>query len=396
MRLNSIRLFFVSTVSATILAAPAFAFDGQDLLNKINAVYKPQGMEFIAKKVIVDGDEVTMTEAGLILNSNEATAITLGDILLEGVTPKDGGYHIDTITFEDVDFTEGENRFVASDISMENIHVPAYASATSLDGMIFYERATASDLEFYTGESRTLSIDNVFGAMTRDDATDKVSGRLEINEFSIDATDIEEQSTSETLEKLQMELINGSFSAGGTWNTKIGDLDIDELKLSLDNIGTLSASFGVSGYTMELVEGLQNVAKEQASNSIDEDDMAMASMSLLGLSEKLGIKTLLIKFEDASITDRLIDYMAAEQGVSSTEFKTMLKAIVPMYVSELGAPALQQAIVKSVNIYLDNPQTISISAKPKSPVLVPEIFGTAMGNPAALPEVLGLDVHAND
>ena len=396
MKLISIRQFLVSTVSVAILATPAMAFDGQDLLNKINAAYKLQGLELVVKSVDVDGDSVTMSEAGIVYSDESQSVIPLGDITLDGVTSKDGGYHIESIAFEDIDFADGETRILATDLAMENVIVPAYATAATIDGMLFYENASASNIEFFAGDTSFLTIDSVTASMNRDDAAGKLTGRVNLSDFSIDVSDIEDPASAETLNKLQMEIINGSFTAGGSWNTKTGELDIEDIKLSLVNIGTLSASFSITGYTMQFVEGLQQVAKEQAENASNPDAAAMAGLSMLGLAEALGIKGALIRFEDDSITERLISYMAETQGVSSTEFKTMLKAIVPMYVSQLGAPNLQQAIVKAVNIYLDNPETFSIAAKPQAPVTSTEILGAALGNPASLADVLGVSVEANN
>src|SRR5690606_9114625 len=108
----------------------------------INAAYKLQGLELIVKSVDVDGDSVTMSEAGIVYSSESASVVPLGDIELSGVTPKDGGYHIESIAFEDIDFADGETRVLATDLAMENVIVPAYATAATIDGMLFYENAS--------------------------------------------------------------------------------------------------------------------------------------------------------------------------------------------------------------------------------------------------------------
>jgi hypothetical protein len=396
MQLKSIRLLFVSTVSAAILATPALAFDGQDLLNKINAVYKLQGVEFSAESINVDGEDVTFAGAKVIYSEMAESPVALGDISFEGVTAHEGGYKIDAINFDDLDYSEETTRIVASDIAMENVIVPAYASAASIEGMLTYEQASASDLEFYDGETAILTIASLSSNMIRDVANGKLSARFDIEEFELDISDVADPSSKDTLNKLQIELLSGNLNMSGAWNSKSGELDLEELKLAIDNIGTLSASFSLTGYTVQFIEGLQEIAKSQAANSSDPDAAAMAGLSALGLAEELAIKSAVIRFEDESITERLIDFMAEGQSVSSSEFKTMMKSLVPMYVSQLGAPELEQAIVKAVNIYLDDPKNISIMAKPAAPVKTPEIIGTALGNPGDLPKALGITVQAND
>lgn len=395
MKLNSFRLFLVSTVSAVILATPALALDGQDLLTKINSAYKMQGIEFSVKSVVVDGDDVTLTETSLIYDGITDSKMPLGDVSLENVKETNGSYTIGAINFQDIDFKEGKTRFIATDIAMENVYIPALANANSLDGMLFYQDASASDIEFYDGDNRVLAIDSIYATMNHDKTTGVVGARFEVEDFTVDLTDLNDANANEMLNKMQIELLSGDFSVGGSWNTKNGDLDIEEIKLDIDNIGTLTAKFSIAGYTMEFVQNLQEAAKEQAGNTDDPDAASTAGLTLLGMAQELGFKSALIQFKDASITKRAIDYMAQEQGVSAPEFTTMIKAVVPMYVSQMGIPALEKSIVAAVNTFIDNPQTIAIEAKPKATVSAPDILGTALGNPADLVDVLGVTIDAN-
>jgi hypothetical protein len=393
MNFKSARLLLISTATAALFTTPALAFDGQDLLAKINAAYKLQGIELIAKKVIVDGDDVTMTEAGVVYNDDASTTIPLGDISLSGVSEKDGGYLIESINFEDVDFSEKETRIVASDISMQNVSVPAKASNADLNGMLTYEDASISDIEIYSGEQKFLSIDRIYASMSKDESAGTLSAKFVAEEFNIDLTDVKDASADETLNKLQIEVLNGNLTTSGTWNTKNGDLDVEALVVELSNIGTLTMSFGITGYTTQFVESMSELAKETAAQP---ESSEMAALGALGLAQELGIKNALIHFEDDSITQRIINFMAAEQNIAPDTFTTMIKALVPSFVEQMGMPTLQGQIIEAVNAYLDAPETLSIVAAPKATVLVPELMGTMLGAPDTLPEVLGLSVTAND
>lgn len=73
-----------------------------------------------------------------------------------------------------------------------------------------------------------------------------------------------------------------------------------------------------------------------------------------------------------------------------------LEGMLPLMLGGLGIPSLQKQISAAANIYLDNPQNITISAFPASPVAVPVIMGAGMGNPKSLVDLLNVQITANE
>jgi hypothetical protein len=116
---------------------------------------------------------------------------------------------------------------------------------------------------------------------------------------------------------------------------------------------------------------------------------------MMGLLQQLTFNSASIRFDDASITKRVLDYVGAQQGVTGDQLAQSLKGMVPILVAQMKMPDLQNQISTAVSAFLDNPKNLEIKAAPASPVAVPMIMGAAMGAPQTLPQVLGVNVTAN-
>src|SRR5690606_36930205 len=105
MRTSHFRTLLAGAALATV-ASPAFALDGADLLAKLNATYATSGVTVTSSNVAVDGSTVTLEGAELKATGSEAP-LRLGTVTMEGVEEADdGGYTIETVSFEDINVTE--------------------------------------------------------------------------------------------------------------------------------------------------------------------------------------------------------------------------------------------------------------------------------------------------
>ena len=117
---------------------------------------------------------------------------------------------------------------------------------------------------------------------------------------------------------------------------------------------------------------------------------------MLGLMQQLTFNSAKIRFEDAGITSKALDYVGKQQNVSGKQLADSLKAMTPIMLAQYNVPELQNMLSAAVNAYLDKPGSFTISAEPPRGVPVPMIMGAAMGAPNTLPQVLGVKVSANN
>ncbi len=390
---GKMRLLMAGT-GLLLLAGPALSLDGTDLLAKINAATGLPGTPVSAQSVDVSGTTVTL-RGTTYKPAPTGEAMAIGDVTLEGVQEEsDGGYFIETVTFPDINARDDKTTVSVSDISMTNVLVPPNATGDTLDSVLVYEEASAG--------ATTVSVDGkpVFSVAsfrsTTDVAEDKssVGFDVEVAGIKADLSTVEEANPREAIQSLGLTSLDGSMSISGSWQAEQGLVDITDYTIDFANVGALSMAFSFAGYTMDFVRAVNELGEARAQQG-DQQSKDAAGLAMLGLMQRLTFNSAEIKFNDAGITARALDYAGKEQGVSGETMAQMLKGMTPIVLAQYNIPKLQTMVSEAVNIYLDNPGNFTISAAPANPVPFPMIMGAAMGAPNTLPDVLGLTVEAN-
>ncbi len=377
-----------------LMAGPALSLDGADLLAKINAATGLPGAPVSAQSVDVSGTTVTLRGA-TYKPAPTGEAMVLGDVTLEGVQEEsDGGYFIETVSLPDINARDDKTTVSVSDISMTNVLVPPNATGDSLDSVLVYEEASAG--------ATTVSVDGkeVFSVASFRSTTDvaednsSVGFDVKVEGIKADLSTVEDTKSREAVQSLGLTSLDGSMSISGSWQAEQGVVDITDYTIDFANVGALSMAFSFAGYTMDFIRAMNELGEAQAQQG-DQQSKDAAGLAMLGLMQRLTFNSAEIKFNDAGITTRALDYAGKEQGVSGETMAQMLKGMTPIVLAQYNIPKLQTMVSEAVNIYLDNPGNFTISAAPTNPVPFPMIMGAAMGAPNTLPDVLGLTVEAN-
>jgi hypothetical protein len=211
-----------------------------------------------------------------------------------------------------------------------------------------------------------------------------------------DLSKAEDPQSKDAIEKLALQHIQGDITMKGAWELAPGTIDISEFAFDFTNIGKLNLGFKISGYTMAFVKSLQDAMKQSEASANKEESQQALGLAMLGLMQQLSFEAAQVRFEDASITKRALDYAGSQQNMSGKQMADSLKAMTPIMLAQLNIPELQNAVSAAVNTYLDDPKSFTVTAAPGKPVPLPMIMGAAMGAPTTLPQVLGVKVSAND
>ncbi len=377
------------------LAGSAFALDGQDLLKKINAAYTLQGGTLLADGVDVDGTTVTLKNASF--KPNSGAALPIGEITLTGVEEdEDGGYYIEEAAFPNINKTNDGATLTATELTLGGISVPADPKGEGLDSMLLYESAHSGPVKVVKDGAEVFSLggSDVNLTLREDESGFDFDGAFK--SLKADLTKASDPQSKEAIDKLALQHINGDITMKGAWELTPGTIDVSELAFDFTNVGKLNLAFKISGYTMPFVKSLQEAAKQAEANQNKEEAQQALGLSMLGLMQQLSFESAQIRFDDASITRRALDYAGSQQGMSGKQMADSLKAMTPIMLAQLNIPELQNAVSAAVNTFLDDPKSLTVRAAPDKPVPLPMIMGAAMGAPNTLPQVLGVKVSAND
>ena len=395
MRTSHFRTLLAGAALAS-LASPAFALDGADLLAKLNATYATSGVTISSSNVAVDGSTVTMESAELKATGSEAP-VKLGTITMDGVEEDgDGGYTVETVSFQDINVTEADSTVSAKDLAISGVIIPGEVVSGTLESLLMYESATAGPVSVTSKGKEVFSMSGMEANIKRMEADAGLEFDATFSDLKADLTSVEDPKAKDTLAKLNMQTLEGKVTMSGSWELASGKLAVDEYAFDFKDVGRLNLALEFSGYTLDFLKGMQEAVKAAETNPNKEEANAAMGMSMMGLVQQLTFNSASISFEDASITKKLLDYAGSEQGVSGDQMAQSLKGLIPIMLAQLNMPELQNQIAEAANAYLDDPKSITISAEPKEPVPFPMIMGAAMGAPQTIPQVLGVTVTAND
>jgi hypothetical protein len=386
----------LSGVAFLSLAGSAFALDGADLLTKLNAAYSQQGGTIAATGIDIADTTVTLKGATFKPNG-DGEPLKIGDVTLTGVEKQDdGGYYIEEAAFPNFNTTEDGVTLTAEDMSLGDVWVPADPKADGVDGMLIYQTAHAGAVKAVKDGAEIFSIsDSNLNMTLRDDQSGfDFDGALK--GVKIDLSKAEDAKSKEALEKLALQHVNADVTVKGAWDLGPGTINVPEFAIDVSNVGKLKLALNISGYTPQFQKSMQEAIKASASDLDKSEGQQALGLSMLGLMQQLSFAGAEIRFDDASITKRVLDYAGAQQGMSGKQLADSLKVLAPIMVAQANIPALQNAISAAVNTYLDDPKSLTISAKPEKPVPLPMIVGAAMGDATTLPQVVGLKISAND
>jgi hypothetical protein len=386
----------LSSAAFLSLASSAFALDGVDLLKKINAAYAQQGGSISSDGIDVADTTVTLKGAKLTPAGSNAP-IALGNITMTGVAQQDdGGYHIDKVSFPDIAVTQDGTSVSASDMMLGDVAVPADATKGDINSFIVPRQMHTGAINVSKAGKELVSLQqiNFSNAAQQNNSGFELSGS--VTGIKADLSNVDDPKAQDTIDQLGLQHVAGDFTTKGTWDLGPGTVNITELALDLKGVGKLDIALGISGYTLDFIKSMQEAMKASESNPNKEEGQQAMGLAMLGLMQQLTLNSAQIRFDDASITKRALDYAGKQQGVSGEQMANTLKGLTPIMMAQLNIPELQNAVTAAVNAYLDNPKSLTLSAAPAKPVPLPMIVGAAMGAPNTIPTVIGLKVSANN
>ena len=384
--------------ASAALSGPAFAaLDGQDLLAKINAAYAAGSGVLKAESIEINGDDVVLKGTTFTATGPQEKSIALGNLTLQDVTEADGGaYHIDRIEFPEVNVTEEKSSINVKDLYLAGVVVPGSTAGEGLSSMMMYEEASSGPITVTTDGKQVFAVEKASGSVALAEDESSLSFEGTVTGIKADLSSIEDAEGKEAINALGLQTINGEISVSGNWEPVSGTINLEDYTLDFADVGSLSLSFALTGYTMDLVKQLQETARTMQADANNEQAQQAAGIAMFGLMQQMSFQSAQISFEDAGITERGLDYAGKQQGSNGEQMAQMVKGMLPILLAQAKLGALQNQVSEAVNAFIDDPQNITITAEPEKEVPFPMIMGAAMGAPESVPALLGVSVTANE
>lgn len=409
MRTTQTRLL-LSGVATIALMGPAMALDAQAFVDRIAEVYKPLGYDFTFGAATLDGDTITVDGGTVTIVSSPDAALEPmtfdTEVTFTGVVENaDGSYTAESVTIPDIDTDFAEEpagHLTLSDIRVDGFYLPAGNPVPSIGLLQLFQSFSTGPLsvtrdgeEIFSFE--TMASQSTFNPSFATTELADLSSTFLISGISADLTSVAEEDpgAGATIEALGLTNVTGEIYMEMSWAMADGHLDVTAFTLDFDDVGALDLTFEVTGFTPGVLDQIYAMqASMSAGGELTEEQAQAQMMQGMALMQGVNIVSAAIRYDDASLAGKLLDFFAAQSGADRASFVEGLKAMLPAMLAETGIPALNDLVVPPVSAFLDDPQSLEVSVNPPSPTSLLVLMAAA-ANPAGLITALGLAVEAN-
>jgi hypothetical protein len=402
-KLHHLRASAFSVLALLATAPAALALDANDLAAKLIATYSyalPADAKITFGNGTVSGSNVSFD--GISFTDKNGTQSLPVKLQFNNVQEgADGSYTADSLSLPDVDYSSEGNGLSIKNIIFKQILIPAKP-----EGMVgatrVYGSVSAGPIALTVDGVKVLSVDSIgvnnsFKPSQADPNLTQIDTAGSTAGLTIDLTGIKDKETLAQAKMLGLETITAKLLEQASWTFKDGHLAIAEVSADADKIGKLKFSLDVTGYTPEFLQNLSDAGKSFAASQSGGDAGASQAgiASLMAAAQNLFLNSISLRFDDASITGKLLDMMSA--GAPRDAF---VDALVSSIAEQSGSdnslpPDMVKLMQAAARAYLTDPHSIEVRLAPKTPLGVLGITGAVMA-PVDLANQIGLQVLVND
>ena len=239
-----------------------------------------------------------------------------------------------------------------------------------------------------TTSGQSVKIDSIDTAWTGDPATGIGNFSLKVNNLAVPEATL------------------AAFDAGNMWK----QLGYSGLNFDISTEGDLTPSGDNLAYSFKLSLGARDVGALSLTASVDnlpvsayaqmlKDQMAGKGIDFAAMSPQLQgveIKGGSIRFDDASITGKMLPLVAAMQGMDEKVLLASIPPTVQLTLVQFQNEALTKQAVDAVSKFLADPKSLMLSVKPTAPMKVSDFSTLDPAKPGDAITKLGVTVSANE
>lgn len=394
------RTFAFSAVLAAIPFNLAYAQDVTTIADRLKALVVKQGLDIGWSNI--SGDASSMVLEGVTLKAlGEKDALPIGKVTLTGVTDRDGGFRVDTLSTSPFSMNEQGLAVEISPIVFQGLTLPTENAADAMSSLMMYESAAVDALSVKMAGKTVFEMQKAYGQMEPLNGSNPMAFSGGVEKFSTDLSAIEDPSVKGYIQALGYSQLDGDIKMTGSWQPTDGRWDMSQYDITINDVGTLGMTLDMTGLTPEFLKAANEISTKMSDTPAGSDTSAQQAQ-LMGMLSDATFNGASLRFGDDSLTSRIINLVATMQGAQPTDVVNMAKGMVPFALMQAQMADLAGDITPAINAYLDNPNSIEIIATPPKPVSFAEISAVSMASPdnsaasaKALWSLLGIQVKAN-
>lgn len=374
-----------------MMPGAALAADAQAVADAITAQMAAQGIKLAIGSAESDGDDIVFKDVGI--TPTELETAKVGEIVLEDVTENGSGYIIGRVAAPAFTTEKEGMTLDFGGAEINGLQVPGPDETDPIRKLMLASGASLGPVKVSDGSGEIFHMDGGSMTMSPYEPGGTMTYEAAFTGLFVDTGKLPDEKSRMTMAALGYETLSGNITYAGLWDTTDGRMTIDEMVTTVDDAAALKIVFDISGYTPQFVAALQDMQMQMAEGKVDQQAQGLA---MLGLMQQLTFNKMQVRIEDASLTGKLLDFFAAQQGVDRNAMVQQTKGVLPFMLAQLNNPEFAAKVTAAVGAYLDDPKSLTITAAPATPVPAAQIMAAGMSAPQSIPDVLGVTVTAND
>jgi hypothetical protein len=177
----------------------------------------------------------------------------------------------------------------------------------------------------------------------------------------------------------------------------------DDLELSASGTTTTAYSADAVGFDLAMAVNGRDVGSLIVELGADGIPLALFSAvdteadpdALLPFADNVSLKRARIRFEDDSLTGRILSLLAESEGMDVASFVAEGTEDLEMMLAEFLQPDLARQVSGALTAYLNDPRSLTFALSPAQPVHFAQVMA-GLENPVALIDLLRPSITAND
>lgn len=336
----------------------------------------------------IQGDNVMLKGVSVNVKGETRSDKVLGDVLLEGVTEADGGYKVVVIAAPPSKVVDGALVVDFGGVKVNNLTITGDSEADPVKSVSMYEKIEFGPVTVSENGVKGVSMDGATLALSPYAAGQPVNMTIAIPNIVWNLETVKEASAQEFFVSAGYKEFVAALDVQGSWNPVDGRMVISQEAITVKDVGKLNFTTDLSGYTTEFMKAIQEMSKNAAGQSGKQD-----AAQFMGLLQGLTLNAMSLRFDDASITGKILDFMSKKTGQPKEALIAQVKGMAPLITMQLGDASFTTKFSNAVSAYMDNPKNLEI--KTGAAVPFSALMGAAMTNPLSLVQQVKLDVVAN-
>ncbi len=347
----------------------------------------------------VDGGNVTITNLTLTKEAKDndpGLSVKTAQLDFTGITDQGNSlWQIGKSTFTNTSVQmTGKDAALSATIpaaSAEGWYIRAVPATPTpkdelLSSLTFANKMTSGPITI-NATGQMLTIDSIDTTWNGDPATGAGKFSLKVNNLAVPQATVALFDTGSVWKQLGYDGLNFDIATDGDL-TSNGDTLGYAFNLSLAgrNIGALSLSAAVDN--LPVAAYAQMLKDQTGGRGID---FATLSPQLQNVDIKGGS----LRFDDASITKKILPLAAAMQGMDEKVLLASIPPTIQLTLVQLQNEALTKQAVDAVTAFLADPKSLMLSIKPEAPMKLLEFNALDPAKPGEAITKLGVSITAN-